>query len=494
MTQEEETREFPQDLPADLAPTETYKPDLASTVSVVNLVNPETSKTNYVFPKLSITESAKLSDSTDFELEYKIGQGGLGQVDAAKQLCFDRRVAIKRVRSDRGNVFAEEQLKREAQLMGELEHPAIPPVHLVGVDGSEQIALVMKFIQGNSWLEILNRDGKKLKEGQLPQWYIDKHLNYFLRIGEALEFAHKKSIIHRDIKPDNVVIGDYGEVYLIDWGIACKLDDERVFHGSSYAGTPCYASPEMVTNNPVWDVRSDVYLMGATLYQIICGKPPHVGTNAFDVFEKITNEPSPQLPDSCPSALRSICSCAMSKDPDERYTSVHAMLEDLRHYLTQGELSELYSKATEDLQAIRELAAAEDEFSDELEVIGARCRYRLEEISYRWPDNPKVKVQLGECLKILIDDAVSRKRLAVARTLLRQYAELLEESMPSAEDGDSWIRNAQKRVEELADQLVSRSDELGTGIQVILIEEIAAQKRAYQDLRAAYIDLQKKSK
>ena len=101
---------------------------------------------------------------------------------------------------------------------------------------------------------------------------------------------------------------------------------------------------------------------------------------------------------------------------------------------------------------------------------------------------------MGECLKILIDDAVSRKRLAVARTLLRQYAELLEESMPSAEDGDSWIRNAQKRVEELADQLVSRSDELGTGIQVILIEEIAAQKRAYQDLRAAYIDLQKKSK
>ena len=493
MANEDKTIDVTQDLPPDLIPTERFDPILSSTVSIVQYVEAKEGESPYPLPKLSIAD-VPLESGTDFRIEYKIGEGGLGQVDAAKQLCFNRRVAIKRVRSDRGNEIAEEQLKKEAQLMGELEHPAIPPVHLVGVDDSEQIALIMKFIQGNSWLEIMKRDRLKFNENELPQWYVDKHLNYFLRIGEALEFAHQKLIIHRDIKPENVVIGDYGEVYLIDWGIACKLNNEMEYLGSSYAGTPCYASPEMVSNNPVWDVKSDVYLMGATLYQIISGKPPHLGKSAFDVFKKILNEPTPVLSADYPSTLRSICSCSMSKDPEERYTSVHSMLEDVRFYLTQGELTELHALATEDLQIIKSLAESEDEFSDEIEVVGGRCRFRLEEISLRWPDNRKVKLQLLECLQILIADAVKKKRLAVARTLLKQYSELIANPAYSNNESSSWIRSAEKQVEELADQLVSRSDELGTGIQVILIEEIAAQKRAYQDLRAAYIDLQNKNK
>jgi hypothetical protein len=170
------------------------------------------------------------------------------------------------------------------------------------------------------------------------------------------------------------------------------------------------------------------------------------------------------------------------------------MLEDIRYYLTQGELTELHTKATEDLQTIRSLVGSEDAFFDEIEVIGARCRFRLEEISYRWPDNRKVTIQLLECLEILVDDAINRKRLAVARTLLKQYSDLVSATDYLNKETSSLITSAEKRVAELADQLVSRSDELGTGIQVILVEEIAAQKRAYQDLRAAYIDLKNKSK
>tara|TARA_X000001036_G_scaffold82132_1_gene73934 strand:+ start:3836 stop:5317 length:1482 start_codon:yes stop_codon:yes gene_type:complete len=493
MADEDKTLDVTQGLLTDLVPTETFDPVLSRTVSIIQYVESKEGESSYPLPKLSIAD-VPLESGTDFKLEYKIGEGGLGQVEAAKQLCFNRRVAIKRVRSDRGNEIAEEQLKKEAQLMGELEHPAIPPVHLVGVDDSEQIALVMKFIQGNSWLEIMKRDRHKFRENELPQWYVDKHLKFFLRIGEALEFAHQKSIIHRDIKPENVVIGDYGEVYLIDWGIACKLNNDQQFVGSSYAGTPCYASPEMVTSSPVWDVRSDVYLMGATLYQIISGKPPHLGKSVLEVFKKISNESTPQLSEVCPSTLRLICSCSMSKDPEDRYTSVHAMLEDIRYYLTQGELTELHAKATEDLQTIRSLVGSEDEFFDEIEVIGTRCRFRLEEINYRWPDNRKATIQLLECLEILVDDAINRKRIAVARTLLKQYSDVVSANDFLNTDSSSLITSAEKRVAKLADQLVSRSDELGTGIQVILIEEIAAQKQAYQDLRAAYINLKNKSK
>jgi serine/threonine protein kinase len=496
MTKEQETQDTTQDFPLDLMPTQTFRPGLVSSISAINNANISArSGKEYIFPKLSINsiESEEADENDHFDIEYKIGQGGFGQVDAAKQLCFDRRVAIKRVRSDKGNAFAKQQLKEEAQLMGQLEHPAIPPVHIVGIDEENQIALVMKFIKGNSWLEILKRDHRKIKGNKLPKWYLDKHLNYLLRIGEALDFAHKKSIIHRDIKPENVVIGEYGEVYLIDWGIACTLDKEMTFHGPGYAGTPCYAAPEMIVKKPTWDIRSDVYLMGASLYQIIAGTPPHMGKSAAEVFTNIADKPTPVLHDDFPATLRMICGCAMSKDQEERYTSVYAMLEDIRYFLTQGELSELNIKATQDLDKVRELGKKNNEFSDELESIGARCRFRLEEINHRSPGNKKAQDQLGECLQLLTEDAINKKRLAAARILLQQYSKLLKESDSNDENSNAWIATARKSVDELAHQLVSRSDELGTSIQVKLIEEIAAQKRAYQDLLAAYIDLKNKS-
>jgi serine/threonine protein kinase len=496
MTKELERQDVTQDLPLDLMPTQTFRPGLVSTISVINNASISAKmENNCTFPKLSINsiESEEANENHHFDIEYKIGQGGFGQVDAATQLCFDRRVAIKRVRSDKGNVFAEQQLKEEAQLMGQLEHPAIPPVHIVGIDEENQIALVMKFIKGNSWLEILKRDHKKIKGNKLPKWYLEKHLNYFLRIGEALDFAHKKSIIHRDIKPENVVIGEYGEVYLIDWGIACTLNKEMMFHGTGYAGTPCYAAPEMVVKKPIWDVRSDVYLMGASLYQIMTSTPPHKGNNAQEVFTNIADKPTPALPDNFPSTLRMICGCAMSKNQEERYTSVYAMLEDVRYFLTQGELSELNIKATQDLDKVRELGKKSNKFSDELDSIGARCRFRLEEINYRSPDNKKAQAQLRECLQLLTEDAVNKKRLAAARALLQQYSKLLKESNSDDDDSKAWVVIARKSVDDLANQLISRTDELGICIQVKLIEEISAQKRAYQDLRSAYINLKKKS-
>jgi serine/threonine-protein kinase len=490
MTSNEEINRITKSLPPELIPTLTYRPDIQSTVSIdTEIKGFSEDSSQYSLPKLSIknVDSKETQTNNDFHIEYAIGKGGLGQVDAAKQLCFGRRIAIKRVRSDRGNAFAEEQLRREAQLMGKLEHPAIPPVHLVGQDDNDQITLVMKFIEGCSWLEIINRDYKKVSPHKLPQWYIEKHLNYFLRIGEALEFAHQKSIIHRDIKPENVVVGSYGEVYLIDWGIAFHLDKNKTLNDHGYAGTPCYASPEMVTKKPMWDIRSDVYLMGATLFHIFSGNVPHRGKTVSDVFTKILDEPAPKLADSTPSGLREICSRAMAKDPHDRYTSVHGMLEDIRHFLSHGELTELYSRACKDFAQLKEVSKSKI-VSDEIEVIGSRCRYRLEQINQSWPENHAAKEQLCQCLMILTDDAVNRKRLAAARALLKQYSDLVNQKT------NQWIQDANDRIKQLAEQLVSRSDELGTGIQVILVEELAAQKKAYEDLLAAYMDMKNSQK
>ena len=148
--------------------------------------------------------------------------------------------------------------------------------------------------------------------------------------------------------------------------------------------------------------------------------------------------------------------------------------------ISHGELTELYSRACEDFAQLKEVSKSKI-VSDEIEVIGSRCRYRLEQINQSWPENNAVKEKLCQCLMILTDDAVNRKRLAAARALLKQYSDLVEQKT------NQWIQDANDRIKQLAEQLVSRSDELGTGIQVILVEELAAQKKAYENLLANYL-------
>ena len=489
MTNNEETFDVTQSLPSDLDPTLTYNPDINTTISVSAEDNHvSNSVAQYSLPKLSINNNGAEGSQADndFLIEYQVGKGGIGQVDAAKQICFNRMVAIKRVRSDHGSLYAHQQLEKEARIMGQLEHPAIPPVHLVGLDIEGQMTLVMKFIDGNSWLELINRDYKKAVHQKLSMWYIEKNLNFFIRIGEALEFAHQKSIIHRDIKPSNVVIGNYGEVYLIDWGIAFELDNKTKLKEHRYAGTPCYASPETVGENPKWDITSDVYLMGGLLFHILSGSPPHSGDTIDDLFYRIINDPTPELGDSVPAGLREICARAMDKDPDNRYSSVYALIEDIRYFITNGRMTELYTKANDDFTQIKHMLDSGISSSDEFDVIGARCRFRLEELNQNWPENSRVKSMLCKCLMLLIGDALDKNRLASARALLKQYSNLADS------ESDIWIHETNNRIDSLANQLVSRTDELGIGIQSMLVEELAAQKKAYDDLLASYAKLQKR--
>jgi serine/threonine-protein kinase len=489
MTNHEDTFDIRNSLPSDLDPTLTYIPDIRSTVSVSTESNDVSGGlTQYLLPNLSINSygAEGAQAVSDFLVEYQVGKGGIGQVDAAKQLCFNRMVAIKRVRSDRGSLHAQQQLEKEARVMGQLEHPAIPPVHFVGLDIDGQTTLVMKFIEGKSWLEIINKEFVTAVRQKLPMWYIEKNLNYFIRVGEALEFAHQKPIIHRDIKPANVVMGSYGEVYLIDWGLALELDSGTKLKDQRYVGTPSYAAPEMLGANPTWDMRSDVYLMGGLLFHILSGSPPHNGEDINDLFYRINKYPTPELCDNVPAGLREICARAMEKDPGNRYSSVHALIEDVRFFITHGRMAELYSNASEDLSQIEDMLESGISSSDEFELVGARCRFRLEELSQNWPENVRVKGKLRNCLKLLTDDALQKSRLASARALLKQYGDLTDK------ETDTWIQEMNARIERLANQLVSRTDELGIGIQSMLVEELAAQKKAYDDLLAAYAKLQKK--
>lgn len=474
-------KEVASTLPTDLVPTASFRPTPEDTGGSTAAQEQSASTRKYKLPELSLSQVTDPSDPTsDLQIECEVGSGGLGVVDAALQASLGRRVAIKRVRPDRSGFVSETRLRSEAELMGRLEHPAIPPVHLLGIDELGRGILVMKLVDGRDWQTVLKHDQER---GPLVAVLLRKHLEILLRVGEALDFAHGQGIIHRDIKPENVVIGEYGEVYLLDWGIAVELDDEGRYLAANFSGTPAYSAPEMVSRRPTLDIRTDVYLMGASLFQVLSGTPPHQGDDLHAVLDAVLTNPTPRLGKEIPGTLVSICQRSMAANPADRYPSIRGLLEDIRYYLDNGEMAELNSQCNVEFTRLENLAAAGDTNTDEFDVLGTKCRYGLERLSSAWPENPIVRTQLRKCLLLLCDAAISRRRVAAARTLLEQHRELC------SEDELERSNSRKDRIDALADQMIARSDELSMSIQVRLVEQIAAQKRAYDDLLIAYNEL-----
>jgi len=205
---------------------------------------------------------------THYELESEIGRGGMGVVYAARDRVLDRRVALKVLDFSLG----------EAQVIAGLEHPAIVPVHEAGTlpDGREFYA--MKLIRG-----------ARLDHYVEGRPTLSERLRVVWRVGEALAYAHSRSVLHRDLKPQNVMVGEFGEVYVMDWGV------------NAVAGTPTFRAPEVHL-----DHRSDIYALGALLRFV--------------------------LPEPNPPALKAIATKAMSADPAARYPEVKALLADIERF------------------------------------------------------------------------------------------------------------------------------------------------------------------
>jgi len=362
--------------------------------------------------------------------------------------------------------------------MGQLEHPSIPPVYLVGLGEGESTVLVMRRIQGIPWDEKLADQGVVKEDSLLQGSALRTELNTFARICEAIAFAHEKSILHRDIKPSNVVVGWYGEVYLLDWGIAVELEDDGSFDAKAFAGTPSFAAPEMLGRRPKLDCKTDVYLLGATLYAIVTGSPPHAGTSTADVFENVLTSPMPIFSDDWSEPLALLCRKAMEPDPRDRYISVRAMLEDLRYVLDYGELAALEANCDQDLGLLMRLANQKEVDFTHFDEIGTRCRFGLERILNDWPGNISVETKLKKCLHLLCTAAISRQRISSARVMLQQYRAI---------GGDAHterLDTLQRRIDALADQMIARQDDSSFKTQARLIERIADQQREIETLRS----------
>jgi eukaryotic-like serine/threonine-protein kinase len=250
------------------------------------------------------TLEAKTSLST-LAIGDVIGEGGMGVVREAIQLSLARVVAVKETLPGANEADAARML-REAWVTGFLEHPGVVPIYDIA-KGRAGPAVLMRRIEGETWHTCLADEEWAAIRGARD--LLEQNLNVFVRVCEILEFAHAKGVMHRDIKPSNVMIGAFGEVYLLDWGLALALHGEAERHLPTSAetrevgGTMSYAAPEMVglIDAPM-NERTDIYLLGALLFELSTGNRPHTRASEGEMIASIDTSP-PAIPDAVSPGL-----------------------------------------------------------------------------------------------------------------------------------------------------------------------------------------------
>jgi len=281
------------------------------------------------------------SADADYQLLDMIGEGGIGVVYAARQASIDRTVAVKMLKSEKvSDQHQRAKFLSEAVITGELDHPNIVPIYDLGASQQGSYFYSMKRVVGTPWNKVIQ--SKSLAE----------NIEILMKVADAVAFAHSRSVVHRDLKPENVMLGSYGEVLLMDWGLALLTASSRKITVANYdpgmGGTPAYMSPEMATGPLASiDARSDVYLLGAILFEMVVGRPPHTGPNVMGcLFAAARNEIVPTDHDG---ELIKIARRSMASSREDRYESVKDFQNAIREYQSHAESILLAVQAQEDL-------------------------------------------------------------------------------------------------------------------------------------------------
>ncbi len=277
---------------------------------------------------VDLGSSPMLMDFGDYELLEQIGRGGQGVVFRARQKSLNRIVALKVI--GLGNWATKAHLKRfrlEAEAAARLEHPGIVPIHEVGErDGSCYFS--MKFVEGGQLDEVVRRAPMSIRQA----------VEVIAKVARTVHYAHEHGILHRDIKPGNILLDAKGEPHLTDFGLARLIESEStVTRTMEVLGTPSYMAPEQaVGNNAAVSSATDVYGLGAVLYQLLTGQPPFAGGTTYETI-KLLLDTEPRQPrllsPKIDRDLSTICLKCLDKDPQRRYSSAFALAEDLEHWL-----------------------------------------------------------------------------------------------------------------------------------------------------------------
>ncbi len=298
----------------------------------------------------------------------EVDTGGLGRVWLARDNDLAREVALKEIRPDKSTASAVRRLIKEAQITGQLQHPNIVPVYEVNRGGRP--FYTMKLVKGETLSKAIRRHHEQRRAGPADPLSLPRLLNVFANVCEALAYAHSRGIIHRDLKPENIVLGDYGEAIVLDWGLAKQVGsaEEAIVpvvvtedaqspatHLGATPGTPAYMSPEQAAGRvDLIDHRTDVYGLGAILFEILTGHAPHrspvadatrVGHESLTaLLHRIATAETPRARASdlnIPLELDAVCAKAMSKHRDNRYPDAKSLVADVRRFLSDEPVSVL---------------------------------------------------------------------------------------------------------------------------------------------------------
>jgi serine/threonine-protein kinase len=290
--------------------------------------------------------------------------GGIGRVWLAHDDSLGRDVALKELRPERtGQPALRARFLREAQVTGQLEHPGIVPVYEMGTRPDDQAPFyTMRFVRGRTLAEAARSYHERRGRGAAGRLELRELLTAFVGLCQAVAYAHSRGVLHRDLKPQNVVLGDYGEVMLLDWGLA-KVTGETEADAASQPlpvtlegagaregtvagqvlGTPAYMAPEQAEGRlDRLDARTDVYGLGAVLYEVLCGRPPFGGGDSTAVLRRVVHDaptpPRAAMP-GVPRALEAACLKALAKPQGQRYGTAKELAEDVKRYLADEPVS-----------------------------------------------------------------------------------------------------------------------------------------------------------
>jgi tRNA A-37 threonylcarbamoyl transferase component Bud32 len=307
-------------------------------------------------------------------------RGGLGAVFKAKDEELNRLVALKEIRDDLAELHqSRRRFMREAEITGRLEHPGVVPVYGLGQYPDGRPWYVMRFIQGESLKEAIERfhaadqGGTDAGERRLA---LRQLLANFVAVCKTMAYAHSRGVLHRDLKPANVMLGKYGETLVVDWGLARSferdeaarsLGEESLQPGlpggdgetqvGELVGTPAYCSPEQASGH--WDVvgpASDIFSLGATLYNLLTNRIPYAGSGALEIIDQVNKGaliPPRQQKQDVPRPLEAICLKAMARQREERYGSALELAGDVEHWLADEPVSAHRESVLERLARIR---------------------------------------------------------------------------------------------------------------------------------------------
>lgn len=388
---------------------------------------------------VTLPQSGPLAQKSDYVFLSRVGSGGGGVVWQGIQVGLDRTVAIKTKRSSGSTGDPDSTLSQlnrlqffqEAFIAARLDHPGIIPIYDIGVGKTGEPLFSMKMVRGKSWSLAIREDWSELTEEE----FLERHLAILVSLMQAVAFAHSRGVVHRDLKPSQVMLGDYGEVVLLDWGLAILLHEESDpwkeaglespqryplptrETAMSPAGTPALMAPEQtLPHSREVTERTDIYLLGGILYYLLCHEYPHAAESSQASLVKAQRgkiTPPEELAPGriMPAKLRRLALQALEPNPEKRPASVEEMLGRLRDYISgasaRGESREHSAGARVALESLRDAGVQieelpEGDFSirmtsesphlDRIYPGLEAARVKTEKAAASWSANPEIQL------------------------------------------------------------------------------------------------------